>query len=194
MTVVYFIVLIAFIVTMIFLLRSIWLKYKEQYMLTNVSDNITDGYLIFTVTGKVTNYNKAILKAFKFNKNDIKNKNIYDIFNGKSFSVEDINKITDACKKIKYSSETIRFDIRNKNDDRIFKIEIKSLVNNDIFLRYVMMCKDVTKTYEMIAELQNNQDMMANREKFATLGQLISRNSSFFEISNFCIIWPITRG
>jgi signal transduction histidine kinase len=49
-----------------------------------------------------------------------------------------------------------------------------SIVNNDIFMRYVMMIKDVTKTYQIIQELNENQEIMANREKFATLGQLIS--------------------
>ena len=95
------------------------------------------------------------------------------------------------CKEISKKKENIRFDIKNKEDSRIFKIEIKSIVNNDIFLRYVMICKDVTNTYEIIEELQNSQDMMANREKFATLGQLISRNCTFFKVSNFFYIWRI---
>ena len=95
-------------------------------------------------------------------------------------------KISDACKTIINSNKTVKFDIKNKKTNKIFKIEINSIVNNDIFLRYVMICKDVTNTYEIIEELQNNQDMIANREKFATLGQLISRNSSFFKIANFC--------
>ena len=181
--------LIAFIITMIYLIRSLFVKYNEQFILTRASEKITDGYLIFTTNGKITNYNKAILKAFNFKRRELNNKNIYDIFKGKSFDEKYINQIIDACREIKKTNETIRFEIRK--DDRIFKIEVKSIVNNDIFLRYVIVCKDITQTYKVIEELQNNQDMMANREKFATLGQLISRNSSFFKITNICYFWSI---
>ena len=193
MTISYWVILIAFIITVIYLARSILVKYNEQFILTRASEKISDGYLIFASNGKITNYNKAILSSFKFKKKELKDKSIYDVFNKDDFEQEDINKILEACRKIKYSNEIIKFDIKTKRDHRIFKIEIKSIVNNDIFLRYVMICKDVTNTYEIIEELQNNQDMMANREKFATLGQLISRNRTFLKISNLCFIWRLGR-
>ena len=193
MTVVYWVILIAFIITLIILIRSILVKYNNQFILTRASEKISDGYWIFTSNGKVTNYNQAILTELGFKKNEVKDKNIYDIFDGKEFETKDINKILEACKQVRTSNEIIKFDIKTRKGNKIFKVEIKSIVNNDIFLRYVMIFKDVTNTYEIIEELQNNQDMMANREKFATLGQLISRNSSFFKISNFFIIWRIRR-
>ncbi|MBR1540642.1 MAG: PAS domain S-box protein [Clostridia bacterium] len=188
MTIIYCIILTAFIVTVIYLVRSILIKYNEQFILTRASEKISDGYLIFTSNGKITNYNEAILNLFKFKKKELKDKSIYDVFNRDLFEADDINKILDACKKIKNSNEIIKFDIKTRGDNRIFKIEIKSIVNNDIFLRYVMICKDVTNTYQIIEELQNNQDMMANKEKFAILGQLISRNCTFFEVSNLFYI------
>lgn len=186
MMVAYWIIFIAFIITVIYLVRSILIKYSEQFILTRASEKISDGYLIFTSNGKITNFNKSILTSFKLKKKNLKNKNVYEIFNEKEFDSKDINKIVDACKKIRTTNEPIKFDIKLKSENKIFKVEIKSIVNNDIFLRYVMICKDVTNTYEIIEELQNNQDMMANREKFATLGQLISRYCSFFKITNFC--------
>lgn len=190
----YWIILVAFIITVAFLIQSAYFKYNEQFILTRASEKISDGYLIFAANGKITNFNKAILNAFKFNKKDLKDKNIYDVFKTQIFAEKDINKILESCKEIKTShGETIRFDIKSQEDNKIYKVEIKSIVNNDIFLRFVMILKDVTNTYEIIEELQNNQDMMANREKFATLGQLISRNCSFIKVANFCVIWRIRR-
>ena len=187
MTILYGIILIAFIVTLIFLMRSIFIKKREKFILTRASEKITDGYLIFSTNGRITNYNKMFLEAFNINKKSLKNKNIYDLFNENLVDEENVKKISEACKKVKNSNEIIRFDI--KINERILKLEIKSIVNNDIFLRYVIVCKDVTNAYEIIQELHTNQDMMANREKFATLGQLISRNSTFFKISDFFNIW-----
>ena len=193
MIIAYRIILIAFMITVIYLIRSIFVKYREQFILTKASEKITDGYLIFTANGKISNFNKAILNAFNLKKKDIKNKNIYDVFTEETFDIDDINKVFEACKKIRESNKKIEFDVNNKNNNKIFKIEIKSIVNNDIFLRYVIICKDVTAAYEVIEKLQNNQDIMANREKFATLGQLISRYSPFFKNSNFFPFWTNWR-
>lgn len=189
MTYIYWIVLIAFIMAVIYLTRSSIMQYKEQYILTRASERISDGYLIFASNGKITNYNKSVLDSFGFSKKDIKSKSVYELFNSKIFSNEDLKKVIDACQTIKDSKETIKLELKNKNDNKVYKIEIKSIVNNDILLRYVMIFKDITNTYEIIEELHSNQDLMANREKFATLGQLISRYSSFFKVSNFCFIW-----
>lgn len=189
MTIVYVFFLIAFIITVIFLVRSLFIKYNEQFILTRVSENITDGYLMFSLNGKITNYNKAFLDYFNFNRKEINNKLIFQVFKEKNNNEKYKSQIIEACRKIKNSSEIIKFEIRV--EDKILKIEVKSIVNNDIFLRYVIICKDVTHTYKMIEELKKNQDMMANREKFATLGQLISRNSVFLENTNFCTFWRI---
>ncbi len=172
MTLVYKFILIAFLITVAILIRSMYVKYREKYILARASEKITDGYLIFTATGKITNYNKAILKFFNLKRKNVKNKNIYDIFKDNVFEEKYVKQIIEACQNIKSSKETIKFDI--EKDNKIFKIEVKSIVNNDIFLRYGIICKDITHTIELIQELHNNQDMMANREKFATLGQLIS--------------------
>ena len=168
----YLIFLIAFLATVVYLIYSLSVKYTEQFILNKVSEKITDGYLIFATNGKITNFNKAILKAFGFKKKELNNKNIYEVFKDKDFDEKYINQIVNACKEIKSANKTISFEIRK--DDKIYKIDVKSIVNNDIFLRYVIVCKDITQTYELIEELHKNQDMMANREKFATLGQLIS--------------------
>lgn len=171
---IYLILLLFFGITIAYIVYSAFKKYNENFVLNKVSEKISDGYIIFTANGKITNYNKAILSDFNFEEKYIKDKSIYEIFNKDLLEVEDVEKIVEACKKIKNSNETMKFDIKNKQTHKIFKVEMKSIVNNDIFLRFVMMCKDVTATYEIIDELQRNQDMMANREKFATLGQLIS--------------------
>jgi len=186
---VYILVLIAFLLTIIYLMHSAWKKYYEKIILNKISENISDGYLIFTANGKITNYNKSVLNIFEILKNDIKDKTVFEIFSEKAFDAEDVKKIIDACKTIKQSQDTIRIDLKNKDNSKVYEFEIKSVVNNDIFIRYLMICKDVTATYEIIEELHNNQDILANREKFATLGQLISRNCSFIEISNICNIW-----
>lgn len=174
MTIIYLIIFFAFIVTIIFLIHSIITKYNETTILNLVAEKIADGYLIFNINGKITNYNNAILEYLNLNSCDLKNNNIYNVFTNKIFKDEDLKKILDACKKVRETNEITRIDI--KKDNKVFRIYIKSIVNNDIFLRYVIIFDDITNNYEIIENLKNNQEILANREKFATLGQLISRN------------------
>ena len=174
MTPIYLVVLSSFIIILLFLIRSFYLKYHEVNILKKASNNIADGYIIFTQNGKITNYNNKFLTIFKIKKKDINNKSINDLFKCKEFDKDELKKIVDSCENVKSTNEIIRFDIRTKNGKKIHNIEIKSIVNNDIFLRYVVVCKDVTSTYEIIEELNNNQEMVTSREKFTLLGQLIS--------------------
>ena len=64
MSFVYWVVLAAFIIAVIYLTRSSIIQYREQYILTKASEKISDGYLIFATNGKITNYNKSILNSF----------------------------------------------------------------------------------------------------------------------------------
>lgn len=188
MTLLYWIILIAFIITCIFLIRSMVIKYCEQNALKKASEKISDGYLIFSSAGRITNYNKTILCLLNLKENDVKDKNIYNVFNENNFKKEDITAIKKKLNEIKNNNEALKLDIKLKNNKKIFKIEIKSIVNNDIFLRYAIIFKDITNTYQVIEKLHQNQDMMANKEKFSTLGQLISRNCSFIKITNYFYI------
>ena len=83
MRIVYLIILIAFFITVMFLIRSLYIKYKNKYILTKASEKISDGYLIFNSNGKITNFNKAFLNNFNFSSKDLKNKNIYDVLNSR---------------------------------------------------------------------------------------------------------------
>lgn len=47
MKIIYLIILISFFITVIFLIRSLYIKYKNKFVLTKASEKISDGYLIF---------------------------------------------------------------------------------------------------------------------------------------------------
>lgn len=174
MNILYVSMLLLFVIAFIITVCAMIFGYRYQLLLTRISKKISDGYVIFTNNGKITNFNDAFLKLFDLNSVNIKRKNILDIFDSNIFSAKDIKKLNSSCEKVMSSNNKARFEIKRNSDNKIFKIEIMSIVNNDIFMRYVLIVKDVTKTYELIEELRSNQDLTANREKFAILGQLIS--------------------
>jgi PAS domain S-box-containing protein len=193
MHIVYILIGIALGIVVTVCVVSIILNYRYQSLLAKVSKKISDGYIIFNASGKITNYNDSILKLLELKNINLKHKNISEIFTEKIFYKDDIEKINEAYEIVKNSDDRMEFDIKNKKNNMIFRLEIMSIVNNDIFMRYVIMIKDVTKTHRLIEELHDNQDMMANREKFATLGQLISGIVHSFKSPIFLITGDITE-
>lgn len=185
MTIIYLIIIIAFSITLFIIIRSAIIRSRYKELLTNISNEISEGYIIFTKAGIITDYNKAVLKELGITKDNLNKKSIFDVFNEKNYAQEDIDQIKNSLSSIENYENKISFDIKKKNG-KIFNLELRSIVNNDVFLRFVMVIKNVTHNYEIIDELYNNQDMTANREKFAILGQLVSRFDSFFKITNLC--------
>lgn len=184
MQIIYILIFTLFMIAFAIALLTMIFIYNYELLLAKVSRQISDGYVVFTSNGKITDYNNAFLKLFNLTSKEIRKKNILNIFSEKDFGKGTINRINSSCKKVITSNKKVKFDITRKNTNEIFHVEILSLMDNNMFMRYSIIVKDVTKTYEIIKGLRENQDMMANRERFATLGQLVSRNCSYIKISN----------
>lgn len=71
------------------------------------------------------------------------------------------------------SNETVSFEIHIESLDKYFTIEISTLYNNDIFLGTLLLFKDITQHKLDMQALKDNQDILIERERLASLGQLI---------------------
>ncbi len=171
---IYILISILFIITIIIVVLVIRFIMKPEKLLSKVSNRITDGYVIFNTRGKITNYNETFLYLFDLKDREIKNKNINEVLKLSELNEDDIDSLKEACEKTKESNEKFVIEVKMTAENKIYRIDIMSLSDNDILMRYVMVVKDITKSYDLIQELRSDQDMMANRERFATLGQLIS--------------------
>lgn len=166
------------------------ITYSSELRLKKVSEKISDGYVILNKSLKITNYNKTFLKFTGLKESEVKRKNIKTALNETNFKESDKEKIFETLNNIENSQNT-KFIIKTKS--KIYEIEIMNLVDNDIFMRYVILIKDVTQNYKAIEDLKENQEALATRERFATLRRLDNGNSSFFKISYFFTNWRIRR-
>ena len=117
---------------------------------------------------------------------EVKRKNIKNFINKINFKPESIEKIQNSLNNID-NKKDIQFTISQKS--KIYKIEIMSIVDNDIFMRYVILIKDVSKNYKAVENLKENLDILANRERFVSFRWINYRYSSFFKISNIFYNW-----
>lgn len=175
MEVIYILIFTLFMIAFAIAMLTIVFMYNYELLLTKVSQEIADGYIIFTNNGKITDYNNVFLKLFEFKSKDLKNKSIFKVFSKSIFKENEfITILKDSCKKAMLLNKKVTFDIYVKEINKNLHFEIMNITSNNIFAKYVIIVKDVTKTYEIINELYEKQEMMANREKFVTLGQLVS--------------------
>lgn len=175
MEVIYILIFTLFMIAFAIAMLTIVFMYNYELLLTKVSQEIADGYIIFTNNGKITDYNNVFLRLFEFKSKDLKNKSIFKVFSKSIFKENEfITILKDSCKKVMLLNKKVTFDIYIKEINKNLHFEIMNITSNNIFAKYVIIVKDVTKTYEIINELYEKQEMMANREKFATLGQLVS--------------------
>jgi len=142
--------------------------------LKNIVNRISDSYLVLNHNLVIADFNKTLLDTFsKKSGNEIINKNLFDIqgtfsdFN--TFSTE----IVSAINKTTNNDNTIVLDKYFKKVDKYFHIEINRISERNSFLGTLILLKDVTQHKLDLKTIKNNQDILIERERLASLGQMI---------------------
>ena len=151
--------------------------------LQRIVDRISDSYIVLNEKNVITDFNKSFLTTFKFNEQDIRNKSIFDL--NKSINLQ---KLENALQSSSINSNTVSFEVHFDNINKYFNIEVSSLVNNNIFLGTLILFKDITQHEEDLKTIKDNQDMLVERERFASLrsndwwycSQLKNSNNVYF--------------
>ena len=138
-----------------------------------VVNQISDSYVVLGMYNNIIDFNDTFVKTFKLNKKHLKNTTFEDLLLDLDTSNSDIVKITDAIKKIANSNKTIKFEQIFKKIDRVFEIEITPIKSNNSNIGTLFLFKDVTQHKKDVQTIKDNQDLLIERERLASLGQLI---------------------
>lgn len=164
---------ISFAITIVLLTFAIF-KFKflrvTPVALQKIVDRISDGYLVLNEENVITDFNKTYLEIFGDKPDKVRNKNIISYLEEKHI---DSNKYKNAFEKIKDSNETVKFEERISGISKYFMIEINTIWQNKQFLGKLILFKDITQHKEDMLEIRRNQDMAIERERLASLGQMI---------------------
>ena len=141
--------------------------------LKNIVNRISDSYIILNKDMIIADCNEPLLRTFNVTSEDIINKNIFEI----KHSFIDFNTIAksiiNAAQKTQTNNETILIDKYFKHIDKYFHLEITGIVENGSFLGTLILLKDVTQHNLDLQTIKNNQDILVERERLASLGQMI---------------------
>lgn len=167
---------ISFAFTMLFFALSIF-KFKflgvAPVALQTIVNRISDSYLVLNEDLLITDFNSTFLKTFNLSASDIREKNILEFLSTHKQYDMNLPKLENSLNRVKHSSETIVFEQHFKKINKYFTVEINNILVKGNSLGILMLFKDITQHKLDMQALKDNQDILIERERLASLGQLI---------------------
>ena len=138
-----------------------------------VVDRMSDSFIVVNDEGIITDFNDTLLKTFSLNKEKIRNEDFVkfvDFIKNDELNKNLINKVLEKSKK---TTETINVKKEIQLKEKYFNIEASGIYSKGIFLGTLILLKDVTQHVLDMETIEKNQDLLMERERLASLGQLV---------------------
>lgn len=171
-----FITPISFVFAMVFFALAIF-KFKflgiAPIALRTVVNRMSDSYIILNENYVVTDFNNTFLNTFKLKDENIRDKNIIKFLEHHQDYGVNITEFKQYLNSVKGRTETVSFEQGILPFNKFFTVEINNIMDKNNFLGILILFKDITQHKQDIQTIQNNQDMLMEKERLASLGQLI---------------------
>ena len=135
-----------------------------------IADRMSNGYIVLNEFGSIVDCNKTLLDTFSLNKNSLMNKPLTNVL--KKYNIN-TKIVEETIEKVKHSNDTISIEHYFKSVKKYFTIEFNSIKNRYIFIGTLILFNDVTQHKIDLQTIKNNQEILVERERLATLGQMI---------------------
>lgn len=141
--------------------------------LQKIVDRISDSYIVLNEECTITDFNQTFLNVFHLSASDIRNKELFTLLETNNLFNMDLDELKKTIDTVKENPQTFRFEKKVNKINKYFIIEINSISNKNDFLGTLILFKDTTQHMLDIQTIKNNQDMLMEKERLASLGQLI---------------------
>ena len=138
-----------------------------------VVDRMSDSFLVINEDNIITDFNNTFLKKFNLKAENVRNADFIKFVTYQNLENMDINFLNSALEKCKSTEDTILVRREMKIQDKYFNIEASGIFSQKTFLGTLILLKDVTQHMNDMQTIQSNQNMLMERERLASLGQLI---------------------
>lgn len=142
-----------------------------------VVDRISDAYLVISDDFEVLDYNDTFMKIFNKNNVQIRSQNVFELKDLQGVS-EFVNKnylLKKTIQDVMNNNKVVSFEKNFKRIDKIFEIELTAIKNdsNNTLLGVLILFKDITQHKKDIQKIKDNQEVLMESDRLASLGQLI---------------------
>ena len=167
---------ISFAATILFFSIAIF-KFKflstTPIAMQRIVDRMSDSFLVINEDGIITDFNDTFLRTFKLDANKVRNADFMKFI--ASYNLGDVNKelidfTFDKCVKTK-ETVLVKRELNIKN--KYFNIEASGIFSKSSFLGILLLLKDVTQHVIDRNTIEDNQSMLMEKERLASLGQMI---------------------
>lgn len=141
--------------------------------LQKIVDKISDSYLVLNDENVITDYNATFIKTFNLSKYNIRNIHINRLLNAALISNSDKSIFFNKILEVKTRNSECKYTTYFDNLNKYFNIEINNITNKNNILGTLILFKDVTQHMEDMKIIKNNQEILIEQERLASLGQMI---------------------
>ena len=139
--------------------------------LQRIVDRISDGYIVLNTNYEISDFNKTFINTFKIKDTaKIRGNSLSSIL--KNYNIDEPT-FLDCLKKITNNDSTKSFELNVKDLKKSFNVEISSILNNGQILGILILFKDITQHKKDMETIKDNQNMLIERERLSSLGQMI---------------------
>ena len=166
---------IFFIVTILFFGVAI-LRYNflniAPIALKKVVDQMSDLYLVLNQDCIVSDCNKPFEKIFKITKNNLIGKNLFDLKISKNI-VAKKGSLKTCINNAQKNEKVFKLEVALKNSEKHYNVEISGIYDDGNCIGILILFKDITQHLIDMDNLEKNQNTLMERERLASLGQMI---------------------
>ena len=98
---------------------------------------------------------------------------IFDVIKLDEFKGLDEETIIKALQAVITSNETLIFEVQFENIKKYLRLEINSIKSDGILIGSLILVKDLTQHFQDLQTIQSNQSILVEKERLASLGQMI---------------------
>ena len=166
---------ISFIVTILFFGVAI-LRYNflsvAPIALKRVVDQMSDLYLVLNQDYIISDCNMPFEKVFNTKKSELEGKNLFDLSFPKDIVAQkgSLKKCIDKALK---DEKIYRLEVALKNSQKHFNVEVSGIFDDGNCIGVLILFKDITQHLIDMQNLEKNQNTLMERERLASLGQMI---------------------
>lgn len=137
--------------------------------LQKIVDRISDSYLVLNEDNVITDFNETFLTTFNLKSSDVRNVNLFNLIKNNKANIINQSVLRQALIKVKKSSKTVYFEKEFPLYNKHFNIEINTITSKGDFLGTLILFKDTTQHMEDMKTIKNNQEMLMEKERLASL-------------------------
>ncbi len=131
------------------------------------------GYIILNDDVVITDFNQTFLDLFNFKANQIRNISLFELLKHFTKTQENTELLANSIAATKSNNQTINFEKYFSDYNKYFNVEINSITNKGSHLGTLILFKDITQHKLDMETIKDNQDMLVEKERLASLGQMI---------------------